>query len=229
MFVGVLLGLLLASHVTLVACVHVPCDDACQEIQREGLVQLYNALDGPNWRLQKDWLSDQPHCSWEGITCCQDQALAYYDTLESCRDNAVISICLFSNGAKGTIPLGALEKLLDGLMYLDLRYNDLHGPLPAMITQADHMRWILADGNSFTGTLPESWSSLTNLTQLTLSHNQLTGELPLSYTKLSNLRAFSLNGNCIKGVFPVEFFTLREIEVSAEMRPSKRHAAAWAP
>ena len=214
MFLSLLLGLLVASHVTLVGCSPRPCDEACQEIQRQGLVELYNTLDGPNWRLQSGWLTDQPHCSWEGITCCQEKVIEHHETLAKCRDGVVVSICLFSNKARGSLSTYILEKFVDGLMYIDLRYNDLHGPLPTMLAQAKQLRWILADGNRFTGTLPESWSTLVNLTQLTLSHNQLTGELPVSYTKLNQLKAFNLNGNCITGTFPVEFFTINEIEVS---------------
>jgi Leucine-rich repeat (LRR) protein len=120
---------------------------------------------------------------------------------------------LFSNGANGTLPEDALRKLLRGIVYLDLRNNELHGTLPAILGRAKHLQWILADGNYFSGTLPISWSSLTNLTQLTLGQNQLTGTLPASYTQLSRLSAISLDGNCISGAFPVEFLMLDAMEV----------------
>ena len=35
---------------------------------RDALVALYNATDGPNWRSGQDWLSDAPLDEWYGVT-----------------------------------------------------------------------------------------------------------------------------------------------------------------
>jgi hypothetical protein len=191
----------------------VPCDKACQQVQRQALVEIYNALDGPNWRARNGWLvSDRHHCSWEGVTCCQPHDNG---TLGGCRPlGTVMSLRLYANRATGSIPDSALAKLLPGLIGLDLRDNALHGTLPSFLTQAKDLRWFLAGGNSFHGTLPEAWSTLTNLHQLILGQNRLTGRLPSSYTKLSQLRELVLENNCITGPFPVDLFSLPEIEVS---------------
>ena len=37
------------------------------EIDRDALVALYNATDGPNWRIRTNWLSDAPLGSWYGV------------------------------------------------------------------------------------------------------------------------------------------------------------------
>ena len=38
------------------------------ETDREILITLYNALDGPNWEDKTNWLSDAPLGEWEGVT-----------------------------------------------------------------------------------------------------------------------------------------------------------------
>ena len=38
------------------------------ETDREALVALYNATDGPNWNRNDIWLSDVPISQWEGVT-----------------------------------------------------------------------------------------------------------------------------------------------------------------
>ena len=38
------------------------------ETDREALVALYNATDGPNWTFDNNWLSDVPTSEWEGVT-----------------------------------------------------------------------------------------------------------------------------------------------------------------
>ena len=38
------------------------------ETDREILVTVYNALDGPNWEDSGNWLSDAPLGEWSGVT-----------------------------------------------------------------------------------------------------------------------------------------------------------------
>ena len=39
------------------------------ETDREALVALYNATDGPNWTNNTNWLSEEPVWEWHGVTC----------------------------------------------------------------------------------------------------------------------------------------------------------------
>ena len=201
----------------------VPCDSACQQVQRKALVDIYTALDGPKWRAQNGWLSEQPYCSWDGVTCCQPHD--DNGTLGGCKNlGVVISLNLFANHATGSIPDSALAKLLPDMIGLDLRDNSIRGTLPAFLTLAKRLQWFLGDGNHFHGTLPHSWSKLTSLHQLTLGQNQLTGKLPASYTEIVGLRELVLENNCITGQFPVDLFTLADLEVSLTSC-----CASWSP
>jgi hypothetical protein len=142
-----------------------PCDTACQQEQREGLVELYGALNGPSWRLQTGWLSLESHCEWAGLSCCPNHHVSesptsvgppYFNEQACASPGAVISLVIPSNNASGTIPDKALKKLLLGLAFLDLRNNDLHGTLPTVLSTSRQLQWLLADGNNFSGTLPQS-------------------------------------------------------------------------
>ena len=45
-----------------------PMAQTSPETDREALVALYNATDGPNWTRNNNWLSDVPTSEWEGVT-----------------------------------------------------------------------------------------------------------------------------------------------------------------
>jgi Leucine-rich repeat (LRR) protein len=38
-------------------------------VEEEALRKIYSATGGKNWAFQSNWNSDQPICSWKGITC----------------------------------------------------------------------------------------------------------------------------------------------------------------
>ena len=81
---------------------------------REVLVQLYNALDGENWRNNTNWLTELPIREWHGVT--------------NDASGRVTGILLESNGLAGEIPaeLGSLSNL----KRLELGNNQLTGEIP---------------------------------------------------------------------------------------------------
>ena len=44
------------------------CGSDGPSTDREALVALYNATDGPNWHSRDNWLSDMPIGDWHGVT-----------------------------------------------------------------------------------------------------------------------------------------------------------------
>ena len=71
------------------------------EPDREALVALYHAMDGPNWNDAQNWLSDRPVGEWTGVTT---------------DDNGrVTALVLGANQLSGEIPpelgLATLERL----------------------------------------------------------------------------------------------------------------------
>ena len=59
-------------------CIH-PADPlppvfAVPTQERDALIALYNATDGPNWRNSDGWLSEPgTECSWYGVICSNDR------------------------------------------------------------------------------------------------------------------------------------------------------------
>ena len=84
---------------------------------RDVLVTLYHATNGPNWQNNENWLSDVPIGSWHGVT--------------TDRSGRVTKLFLASNRLSGLIPpeLGHLSNLTD----LSLWNNELNGPIPSQL------------------------------------------------------------------------------------------------
>ena len=85
------------------------------ETDREALVALYHATDGPNWENNTNWLSDAPLEEWCGVKT----------------DNTgwVTRLSLNWNQLAGPIPLDLGN--LANLEWLDLDGNHLSGEIPA--------------------------------------------------------------------------------------------------
>ena len=84
------------------------------ESDREALIALYNATDGPNWTRNTNWLSDAPIDQWHGVRIA--------------RTGRVVEVWLEANGLSGELPteVGNLSKL----ERLTLANNNLSGELP---------------------------------------------------------------------------------------------------
>ena len=92
------------------------------ETDREALVALYNATDGPNWIYNDNWLSDAPLGEWRYVTT---------------NDDGRVTELRLTNALSGEIPawLGSLSNLNS----LSLRDNDLSGCVPSSLEdQLDH-------------------------------------------------------------------------------------------
>ena len=84
---------------------------------------------------------------------------------------------------------------LTNLTYLDLRYNQLTGSIPPEIGNLTNLTLLDLRNNQLTGFIPTEIGNLTNLTLLILSNNQLTGEIPESICDLNLKFWISINFN----------------------------------
>ena len=85
---------------------------------REVLVALYHATDGPNWRDNTNWLSDKPLDEWFGVTTSSN--------------GRVTELSFYDNNLRGTIPpeLGNLSNL----KWLELAHTQLTGNIPPQLS-----------------------------------------------------------------------------------------------
>ena len=78
---------------------------------------------------------------------------------------------------------------------LDLRNNELTGPIPPEIGYLTNLTYLDLRYNELTGSIPSEIGNLTNLTILRLENNQLTGEIPESICDLDLKFWISINFN----------------------------------
>ena len=168
---------------------------------RAALVALYNATDGPNWRNNNNWLTDEPIGDWYNVNTDNDGRVTRLD--------------LSFNQLTGEIPaeLGRLSSL----KWLYITNNQLPGEIPEELGRLNNLRVLWLSNTQLTGEIPEELGNLSNLTHLRLNRNQLTGEIPEELGNLSNLRNLRLSDNELTGEIPEELGNipnLREITLS---------------
>ncbi len=153
---------------------------------REALVALYNATDGPAWDDNDNWLTDEPLEDWDGV-----------DTDDYGRVN---ELSLYDNNLSGHIPseLGDLASL----KFLDLGKNHLSGQIPRELGNLTYLTSLLLDENELIGTIPPELGDLRELESLLLNENQLTGRIPSELGNLTELEELLLVGNQLTGCIP---------------------------
>ena len=163
---------------------------------RDALVALYNATDGPNWENNTNWLTEKDLSTWYGV---------------SAQNGRVTSLNLWVNELNGEIPW-ELSKLTE-LEILDLSWNnDLTGPIPPELGQLTNLRVLELDINDLNGPIPTELAKLTNLTSLDLANNELTGAIPPELGQLTNLEMLILDGNKLTGPIPPELGQLSSLK-----------------
>jgi hypothetical protein len=98
--------------------------------ERQALVALYHATNGPNWTNKSGWLGPPgTECDWYGVTCDPPERTAK-------RTPSVVSVELSENKLAGAVPpeLGHLKNL----EWLEIFGNHLTGRLPGSLLQ----RWL---------------------------------------------------------------------------------------
>ena len=190
---------------------------------RDVLVVLYEATDGPNWIKNDNWLTDTPLGEWHGV---------YTDA-----SGRVQVLYLWSNGLTGEIPseldgLANLEELemygnaltgeippelgnLANLKRLELGSNALTGEIPAELGGLASLEVLTLSGNGLTGVIPAELDGLASLEWLNLSYNGLAGVIPPELGKLANLESLNLSGNGLTGVIPPVFSDLPNLKYFA--------------
>ena len=145
----------------------------CENRDREPLVALYRATDGPNWTNNDGWLTDAPLSEWYGVTVDEDRR--------------VTGLSLSNNRLSGPVPADELNRL-DQLRHVDFHFNLLNGSIPASIGYHNNLQHLDLSTNRLSGPIPSEFVFLNKLRNLKLGDNALSGPLPQSLTGLGGLR-----------------------------------------
>ena len=160
--------------------------------ERDVLVALYNATDGPHWYNSSGWLEDNEIGAWHGV--------------ETNDSGQVTAIGLVRNNLAGVIPpdLGRLTNLES----LSLRHNDLSGSIPAELGDLAELDSLDLSFNQLTGELPPGLANAGRLRWLAIGYNELTGQIPPELGSLGRLERLWLNFNRLSGPVPAELGNL---------------------
>ena len=150
--------------------------------EREALVALYEATDGPNWVDNENWLTDAPLGEWYGVNTDGGHVTLLY---------------LPGNGLTGSVPpeLGNLVSLA----VMKLADNNLTGPIPPELGNLTNLWQLLLDSNGLTGRLPRELGNLASMQVMALASNDLTGSIPPELGNLANLVSLNLSNNELTG------------------------------
>ena len=186
---------------------------------KDALIAIYIATDGPNWANNTNWLSDELIAEWYGVAT--DNNL-YVSGLSLPRNNLtgtippeigqlqeLRSLHLSENRLTGSIPPEIGQ--LGNLSYLNLFVNELTGEIPPELLQLHSLQSLDLGRNELTGEIPSDIDQLVNLLGLSLSSNQLTGEIPPRIGNLTKLQGLRLYSNQLTGEIPPRIGNLHEL------------------
>ena len=193
---------------------------ACAPLSdRDILVALYDATDGPNWTNADNWRTDARLEDWYGVATDGSGQVAWLQLVDNGLSGplppelgnlASLEVLeLGGNSLSGSIPpeLGNLASL----EVLELSGNSLSGSIPPELGNLASLEWLALFGSDLTGPIPPELGNLANLTHLGLTLNQLTGPIPPELGDLANLTQLSLAGNDLAGPIPPELGNLASL------------------
>lgn len=149
-------------------------EDECELLrqkERDALIALYNATDGPQWINNSNWCSDKPLREWYGLEI---------DDIEG----NLVTINLPWNNLKGELPAEIFT--ISSLVRLNLEGNNLIGNLSEDFGNFTELSSLGLSNNNFSGSIPASFAKLTKLNYFSLFENKLTGEIPIELESMPN-------------------------------------------
>jgi len=219
------------------------CQAEVKAREREILSFFYRQCGGDEWKTKDNWLDDSKDiCTWYGISCSnggtvesillgsnnvigippkelfQLENMKYLWLYSNPMDfrfhgigraKRLSSLLLDSTGLTSLDGLGDAYQLTD----IDVRFNNINGPIPTEISNLVNLETISMSDNQFTGALP-SFSRMHRLKSLRMADNELTGILP-SFVNNHNIKTLDLSGNMISGRIPSTF--LGSVDTSSPM------------
>jgi hypothetical protein len=201
-----------------------------KEKEREILSKLFKATDGNNWIIRDGWMDESLDiCRWYGVKCKEGSTVEsillgsngligtipteiyeiqnlkflwlYSNPVDLSFDGIaqatnLKSLLLDSTNIRSLNGIGLGRSLVD----IDVRFNNLDGPIPSELSRLVNLETLTCSHNAFTGTVPEL-TAIRTLTTLRIADNKLEGTLP-SFSKHPSLKSIDLSENSLVGSIP---------------------------
>ncbi len=222
----------------------VDIDEVIQEEQnslleeREALVAIYNALDGPNWKRRDNWCSDRPLNEWNGVMTDYTGHVYYLDIEQNGLNGAIPKEITKLSALKtlkieesnGVITdyspifdLTSLESLSFGIGDYWTEYNEIKKhmfALPEDIANLNNLKILTVSGVN--SDLPEALFGMENLEHIYLKYFNPGQPMQTGFGRLKNLKALSIRSVCedsvpganaLCGELPDDLFDLHNLEM----------------
>ncbi|XP_061362010.1 receptor-like protein EIX2 isoform X1 [Gastrolobium bilobum] len=121
----------------------------------------------------------------------------------------LVSLQLRENNIQGPIPDGIQNLTL--VQNLDLSYNSLSSSIPDWLYGLHHLKFLNLGSNDLSGTIFDDLGNLTSLVVLDFSVNQLEGKIPSSLGIFQNIFTMVFSSNSIHGALPASFGKLSSL------------------
>ncbi len=155
---------------------------------KKALMKIYDAMDGPHWKMTNKWDLSKPLSSWDFVVWDE-----YSRVLE----------LLFSEetGLKGEFPdcFGDLTQLQSFSVYNE---TGVTGTLPPSFKKLKNMKYFQVHNSSMTS-LPDVFEEMKSLESVDITENHLmTGSLPESLGRCPELITLIVGRNAFTGKVP---------------------------
>ncbi|KAJ4979780.1 hypothetical protein NE237_010560 [Protea cynaroides] len=163
-----------------------------QHDDRSTMLALKKELQVPEWSA-----NDTDYCSWTGVQCSSNRSM-------------VEKLDLSHHELRGNVTLASE---LRALKWLDLSFNNFHGPIPPAFGNLSELEFLDLTWNNFDNSIPPELGSIKNLIYLNLSYNSLTGRIPDELQSLKSIQDFQISGNSLNGSIPYWVGNLSNLRV----------------
>jgi Leucine-rich repeat (LRR) protein len=219
------------------------CLSIQKQKEKEILLSLFQGTDGINWKNNDGWTDENVDiCNWYGIKCKEGSTIEsillgsnglvgtvptaiytipnlkflwlYSNHVDLSFDGidqatSLTSLLLDSTRIRSLDGLGNCPSLID----VDVRFNNLRGPLPSELSQLVNLESFTCSQNSLSGTVPEL-EELRKLKILRMGNNAFTGTMP-SFSVHPTLVSLDLSDNGLMGPLPKDL--LKAVAESSEI------------
>lgn len=161
------------------------------------LMQIYDAMDGPNWKKQDNWGTDAGLNTWAGVG---------FDN-----ENGIYSLRFDDFGLKGEIP-DAIGELTGLREFFFKNEPGVTGTLPDSFRKLINLTSVNIHNTSMTS-LPDLFDGMKELDYVFVYYNkQMTGPLPESLGNSEKLQSILIQDNAFTGTIPASWARLLDVQ-----------------